>query len=102
VILRQEKRVRDAVGPGLATKAWFATLLTIVVWVQDAEGPKVLAVEFEVPVPRIEMPIPAGIVTEVVQVHVPAGIFITSPLTATCVGPLMTAFTLFRLQSAAV
>jgi hypothetical protein len=48
------------------------------------------------------MPMPLGTVTPVVQVHVPEGRLIVSPLTAVCVGPLITAFTALWLQEAAV
>ncbi len=53
-----------------------------------------LASELGVPLPWMVMPIPLGTVIPDDQVHDPAGIFIVSPSTATCVGPLMTAFTL--------
>src|SRR5262249_7397738 len=48
------------------------------------------------------MPIPLGTVMPPVHVHDPEGIWIVSPSTAVCVGPLMTALTSLRLHDAAV
>jgi hypothetical protein len=70
--------------------------------VQDEDAPVVLAPLCGVPVPLMVMPMPLGTVTPVVQVHVPEGRLIVSPLTAVCVGPLITAFTALWLQEAAV
>jgi|SRR6516162_4460739 hypothetical protein len=55
-----------------------------------------------VPAPMIVIPIPAGTLMPEAQVHEPAGILITSPSTAVCVGPFITAFTSLLLQVAAV
>ncbi len=57
----------------------------------EVPAPNVLGVVFGDPLPMSV--IPTVIVTPEVQVQVPAGIWMTSPATAVCVGPLMTAFT---------
>src|SRR6266478_4139286 len=64
-------------------------------------APKVPAPTFGVPAPMMEMPTPEILMPEV-QVQEPDGILIVSPLTALCVGPLITAFTSLSLQEAAV
>jgi hypothetical protein len=93
-MLIQEIREVELPNVGLIRKIAFPPALSvIVVAVQDAEAPVVLGVLFGVPLPMIVIPIPLGTVIPAVQVHVPAGILIVSPLTAVCVGPLITAFT---------
>jgi hypothetical protein len=76
--------------------------VSVVPLAHEDEAPVVLGVEFGVPLPAIVMPILEGTTMPEAQVQFPAGILTVSPSTAVCVGPLMTAFTLFRLQSAAV
>src|SRR5579859_3881441 len=65
-------------------------------------APNVLVPVFGVPEPMMEIPIPLGTVIPLVHAHEPAGIWIVSPSTALCMGPLMTAFTFDWLQEAAV
>jgi hypothetical protein len=100
-IFMQEMRDRDVLVPGDSVKRWFTLFTVIAVCVHEADAPVVDGVELGVPVPLIVMPLPE---TEIplVHVHDPAGIMITSPLPAVCVGPLMTAFTSLKLQEAAV
>src|SRR5882672_7304145 len=64
-------------------------------------APLVPAPVFGVPDPTIVIPLPAMVMPEVI-VQVPAGMTMTFPSMAVCVGPLMTAFTSERLQLAAV
>jgi len=71
------------------------TLSVITVTVQEALAPVVAAVEFGVPVPVIVIPMPGGTTMPLVHVQDPAGMMMVSPLTATRVGPLMTALTSF-------
>jgi hypothetical protein len=54
------------------------------------------------PFPMIEIPMVGGTTTPVVQVQVPSGMWIVSPFTAVCKGPLITAFTSLWLHVAAV
>ena len=68
----------------------------------EVGAPSVPGEPLGAPLPVIVMPMLEGTIIPVVQVHEPAGMTIVSPLTATCVGPLMTAFTSLRLQEAAV
>src|SRR5882724_5793170 len=71
---------------------------------QEDDGTVMPDVELGVPLPAIVMPIFDGTVmpVEVVQVQEPEGIWMISPSTAVCVGPLMTASTSAREQVAAV
>jgi hypothetical protein len=95
-IFMHEMRVSEAVAPGRAANMLLTPLARVIaVAVQDAEAPLVLGVPLGVPLPIIVMPSPTGMVIPEVHVHEPAGMLITSPSTAVCVGPLMTAFTLF-------
>jgi hypothetical protein len=73
----------------------------IIVWLHEADAPWALALELGVPVPVMVMPMPDTLMPEV-QVHDPAGMTTTSPSTAVCVGPWMTAFTSLWLQEVAV
>jgi hypothetical protein len=100
----QEIRAVDEIALGCSRKMLPPPVRSsvIAVAVHDEDAPVVLAPLTGVPLPRMEMPIPIGTVIPEVHVHDPAGILITSPSTATCVGPLMSAFTLVRLQSLAV
>ena len=76
--------------------------IAIVVLLHDADAPVVPLVELGVPFPINVIATPEGTVMPLVQVQVPEGTLIVSPLTAVCVGPLMTAFTSLRLHDAAV
>jgi hypothetical protein len=76
--------------------------IVMAVWLQDELGPVVPAVELGVPLPVMVIPMFLGTLMPLDQVHDPAGIWITSPSTAICEGPLMTAFTSLWLQVAAV
>jgi hypothetical protein len=69
---------------------------------QDELAPVVAGVLFGEPLPIIVIPMPPGTVIPPVHVQVPAGMFMVSPSTAVCVGPLMTAFTSDRLQDEAL
>ena len=69
---------------------------------QDELAPIVAGVLFGEPLPIIVMPMPPGTLIPPVHVQVPAGMFMVSPSTAVCVGPLMTAFTSDRLQDEAL
>ena len=88
--------IRDVELPycGDILKATAPFNVSVVPLAQEDEGAEVLEPEFGVPLPVIVMPICDGTTIPVVQVHVPAGMLIVSPSTATCVGPLMTALTL--------
>jgi hypothetical protein len=68
-------------------------VIVMAVALHEELAPVVLAVEFGVPLPMMVIPIPLGTVIPDVHVQDPAGMLIVSPLTALCVGPLMTAFT---------
>jgi hypothetical protein len=69
--------------------------------VELVPAPLVEGPVFGVPDPMIEMPTPETVIPEF-HVQFPDGIMIVSPLTAVCVGPLMTAFTSAVLHDAAV
>jgi hypothetical protein len=86
----------------LLPKTGFMTKPPPVRTVFTVPAPKVLGLLFGVPLPMIEIPIPARTVTPVVQVQDPAGMMIVSPSTATWVGPLMTLFTSLCEQETAV
>ena len=100
----QEMRVSDELAVGCSRNMLppDVRLSVIAVAAQDEDAPMVLAALPGVPLPMMLMPMPLGTVTPLVQVHAPAGTLIVSPSTAVWVGPLMTAFTLLRPQSAAV
>jgi hypothetical protein len=74
----------------------------MVVSLHEELAPVVEAVELGMPAPTIEIPMPCGTVRPVVHVHDPDGMLTTSPSTAVCIGPLMTAFTSLWLQEWAV
>jgi hypothetical protein len=80
----------------------FAPVKVIVVALHDADAPVVAAALFGVPLPLIVMPMLGGTVMPVVHVHDPEGIWIVSPSTAVCIGPLMIAFTSLQLHDAAL
>lgn len=69
--------------------------------VELVPAPLVEGPVFGVPDPMMEMPTPEIVIPELHEQE-PAGIMIVSPLTAVCVGPLMTAFTSEVLQDEAV
>jgi hypothetical protein len=72
---------------------WPEVVHVIVVFEQDELAPVTLASSLGVPLPMIDIPLPERTVMPVDQLQEPAGIWMASPSTAVCVGPLMTAFT---------
>ncbi len=89
----QDRREVALVPVGVMVNTVTPVLTEIFVAVQEAAAPKVNGEVFGVPVPMIVIPTPAGTVRPVAQVQLPAGMVMVSPLTATWLGPLMTAFT---------
>lgn len=75
--------------------------MVIAVAVHEESEPNVDGLDDGVPLPLIVIPT-LLIVTPEDHVQEPEGIWITSPSTAVCVGPLITAFTAAWLQDAAV
>jgi hypothetical protein len=77
-------------------------LKVISVAVQEEDAPETEGATLGVPVPRMVMPIPAGMTIPALQVHIPAGIWMISPSTAVCMGPFTSVFTSGWLHVAAV
>jgi hypothetical protein len=100
LICIHESREREFPYVGENRKG-FTLFTVIVVALHDAEAPVVEAVLFGVPLPLIVMAMLWGTVMPLVHVQEPEGIWIVSPSTAVCVGPLMTAFTSLQLHDAA-
>src|ERR1700722_9313162 len=98
----QDKRKVEAPALGEPWNAVPAFMSVRAVLLHEAEAPVVLGVAFGVPLPMIEIPIPAGTVSPFIHVQEPAGMLMMSPSSATCVGPLTTALTSDWLQEAAV
>jgi hypothetical protein len=98
----QEIRVVAFPYAGVGRNAVMPSDTVMLVAVQEELAPVVEEPELAVPLPMMVIPMLLGNVIPLVQVQVPDGILIKSPLTAACVGPLMTAFTSIWLQDAAV
>ena len=92
-MVMQESRVVEFPYAGVIRNALMPPETVMLVAVQEELAPVVDEPEFGVPSPMMVIPMPLGTVSPVLQVQEPDGILITSPLTALCVGPLMTAFT---------
>jgi hypothetical protein len=101
-IFMQEMRDKEELVVGRSRKTLLFELSVMTVAVQEEDAPVVLALLLGVPLPMMVIPTPLGTVMPDVHVQEPDGIWITSPLTAVCVGPLMTAFTSLWLQDLAV
>jgi len=99
----QESRVVEFPNVGVARKAVTPLAKVMLVCVQAELAPVLLAPDWGVPLPIIVMPIWLGTIMPALdQVQAPLGMLMTSPSTAVCVGPLMTAFTSLWLHEAAV
>src|ERR1700733_5806688 len=99
----QERRLVELPKAGAIRKAIMPLVTVIVVSLaQDEEAPTVVGSELGVPFPVMVIPMPLGTLMPEAQVQFPEGMLMVSPSLAVCVGPLMTAFTFFWVQSTAV